>query len=507
MPFDISVIALYLGGMVALGWYSLRLTKTKKDYLVAGRRLGPIMYSGTMAAVVLGGASTIGGVALGYSHGISGAWLVLTIGTGILLLHALFARRLVRLRVYTVSEMLNLRYGGSTSAISGVVMWGYTLMLAVTSTLAFATVFSVLLDMPSALGIAIGGGVVVAYSALGGMWSITLTDMTQFVITTLGFLVILLPVSITAAGGFGEMRASLDASYFQIDSIGGGTIATYALIYGFGLLIGQDIWQRVFTARSAKTATVGGIGSGIYCLGYALAGALIGTAARTLYPNLDNPDNAFATIVEDLLPAGLRGLVLAAALSALMSTASGALIACSTVSTNDILELFRRRGGARRAGNQQPHEGNGSEVRTNRAATLILGLAAIGIAMVVDDVVTALTIAYNILVGGLLVAILGALLWKRGTRQGALVSMVVGTVVVLGSMITEGLDANEPIYYGLAASLIAYVTVSLLTPPTPEPVLRAWQRRLRGQQDHNRRSAVDDPIEAANTAHTRREQQ
>ncbi len=127
MTGDYAVIALYIAGMLGVGWYGLRLARTKSDYLVAGRRLGFFMYSGTMSAVVLGGASTVGGVKLGYKFGISGAWLVLTIGVGILVLHALFARRLVKLRVYTVGEMLDLRYGGHTSAVSGVVMWGYTL--------------------------------------------------------------------------------------------------------------------------------------------------------------------------------------------------------------------------------------------------------------------------------------------------------------------------------------------------------------------------------------------
>src|SRR5947207_425703 len=120
--------------MLGVGWYGLRLAKTKSDYLVAGRRLGWFMYSGTMSAVVL-----------------------------------------------------------------------------------------------------------------GGMWSSTLTDIAQFVIKTIGILVILLPVAISSAGGFAGMSAKLDASFFSFTSIGTDTIVTYFVIYTFGLLIGQDIWQRVFT--------------------------------------------------------------------------------------------------------------------------------------------------------------------------------------------------------------------------------------------------------------------
>jgi len=89
-----------------------------------------------MAAIVLGGASTIGGVGLGYQYGISGMWLVMAIGVGILLLSLLFAGRIQRLRVYTVSQMLELRYGPGSSVLSGIVMWLYTLMLSVTSTIA-----------------------------------------------------------------------------------------------------------------------------------------------------------------------------------------------------------------------------------------------------------------------------------------------------------------------------------------------------------------------------------
>jgi SSS family solute:Na+ symporter len=479
---DYAVIALYIAGMLGVGWYGLRLAKTKSDYLVAGRRLGWFMYSGTMSAVVLGGASTVGGVKLGYTYGISGMWLVVSIGVGILVLHALFARRLVKLKVYTVGEMLDLRYGGNTSAVSGIVMWGYTLMLTVTSTLAFATIFKVLFDLPNWAGIAIGGSIVVLYSVLGGMWSITLTDIAQFVIKTIGILAILLPVAISSAGGFSGMSEKLDASFFSFSSIGTDTIITYFVIYTFGLLIGQDIWQRVFTARTPGIATSGGITSGVYCLVYGLAGALIGTAGHALYPDLASAQDAFATIVERLLPTGVRGLVLAAALSAMMSTASGALIACSTTTTSDLLTKLGLK--------------EGGEVRRNRVATLVLGLVAIGIAMIVDDVVNALTIAYDILVGGLLVAIVGALFWKRGTRQGAYASMIAGTGFVVAFMIIDGVEANTPIYWGLGASLLVYLAVSFATPRTADSILSVWTRRLNGEETTGEAAAADTPAPA-----------
>ncbi|MGW2057306.1 sodium:solute symporter [Streptomyces sp. NPDC001840] len=487
MAVDYAVIVVYLAGMLAMGWWGMRRARSKSEFLVAGRRLGPWMYSGTMAAIVLGGASTIGGVGLGYRHGLSGAWMVFTIGLGLLALSVFFSARIARLKVYTVSEMLDLRYGGRAGVISGIVMWAYTLMLAVTSTIAYATIFDVLFDLNRTVAIVLGGTIVVAYSTLGGMWSITLTDMVQFVVKTIGVLLLLLPIAVVKAGGFSEMRAKLPDEYFAPFGIGGETIFTYVLIYTFGMLIGQDIWQRVFTARGDKVARWGGTVAGTYCLVYALAGAVIGTAAKVLYPDLGSADDAFATIVKDELPIGVRGLVLAAALAAVMSTSSGALIACATVANNDIWSRLRRAG---RGGGDGTGDGHGAgggdaqrdEVRGNRLFILIMGVAVIAIAIALNNVVEALTVAYNLLVGGLLVPILGGLLWRRGTVYGALAAVIVGGGAVVGLMAAYGILATEPIYYGLLSSLAAYVIVSLVTRPTDEAVLAVWRRRLAGQE-------------------------
>ncbi|KYK09494.1 MULTISPECIES: sodium:solute symporter [Streptomyces] len=490
MAVDYIVIVVYLAGMLAMGWWGMRRAKSKSEFLVAGRRLGPGMYSGTMAAIVLGGASTIGGVGLGYQYGLSGAWMVVTIGLGILALSVFFSARIARLKVYTVFEMLDLRYGGRAGVISGLVMWAYTLMLAVTSTIAYATIFDVLFDVNRTLAIVLGGSIVVAYSTLGGMWSITLTDMVQFVVKTIGVLLLLLPIAVVKAGGFGEMKDQLPTSYFDPLGIGGETIFTYVLIYTFGMLIGQDIWQRVFTAGSDRTAKWGGTVAGTYCLVYAVAGAVIGTAAKVLYPKLASPDDAFATIVKDELPMGVRGLVLAAALAAVMSTSSGALIACATVANNDIWSRLR---GAVRGPEGEGADGH-DEVKGNRAFILAMGVAVILISIALNDVVEALTVAYNLLVGGLLVPILGGLLWKRGTAQGALASVAVGGLAVVGLMAAYGILANEPVYYGLLASLAVYVVVSLATRPTDEATLTAWRERLAGR-------APEPQSEPAVTAH------
>jgi SSS family solute:Na+ symporter len=328
---DYIVVVAYFAVMLGAAWWGYRRARTADDYLVAGRRLGYPMFIGTLSAVVLGGASTIGTVSLGYEHGLSGAALVFMIGLGLIGLGVLLSRRLAVAGVYTVPELMAKRYGISARLVSAAIMAAYALMIAVTSTIASGTVFNDLLGVSTTAAIVIAGGVVVLYCVTGGMWSLTLTDIVQFAIMTLGIFALLLPFAVSEAGGFGAMGDKLPASYFEPTSIGASTIFTYFLLFFFGLMIGQDIWQRIFTGRDEKVIRRGTIFAGAYCVVYGIAGALIGAAAKVVLPNLGNPDEAFSAIVEAVLPAGITGLVLAAALAAIMSTASAALLASSTI--------------------------------------------------------------------------------------------------------------------------------------------------------------------------------
>src|SRR5829696_1796480 len=165
MLLDYLVIALYFAVMIGAGYWGLRRARSAEDYLVAGRRLGPVMYVGTLSAVVLGG------VALGYENGISGMWLVFWIGMGVIALGILMSTRLSRLGVYTVSEMLENRYRAASRLISAVIIVAYALMIAVTSTIAIGAVFNVILPLSPSVAILIAGGVValtVAYDLLTG---------------------------------------------------------------------------------------------------------------------------------------------------------------------------------------------------------------------------------------------------------------------------------------------------------------------------------------------------
>jgi solute:Na+ symporter, SSS family len=143
----------------------------------------------------------------------------------------------------------------------------------------------------------------------------------------------------------------------------------------------------------------------VYCLVYAMAGALIGTAGHAFLPHLADPDSAFANIVNAVLPAGLRGLVLAASLAAMMSTASVCLLAASTVLLEDV---YLRLKGA----------GTTGSVTQSRVVTFVFGVLMTVVACRTNDVIAAVTVAYDLLVGALLIPVVGAMLWRRGTVDG-----------------------------------------------------------------------------------------
>ena len=508
---DSLVVIIYLAAMVGFGIWGRFKANDQEDFLVAGRRLGGLLYTGTMSAVVLGGASTIGGVGLGYTSGLSGMWLVFAIGLGIIVLSLFFAPRIQRLEIYTVSQMLELRYGRGSRFVSGAIMTAYGLMISTTSTVAYATVFHALFDLSKFWSVLIGGGIVILYSMLGGMWSITLTDFVQFFIQTIGIFLIMLPLVLSKSGGFSELFSSLPETHTSPVGIGWQAILGYILIYTLGLLIGQDIWQRVFTARSPSVARWGGFSAGVYCLAYAVAGALIGMAATKIVPGIEIQDDVFVAVVDAAMSPLLGGFVLAAALAAMMSTASGSLMAASTVCRQDIVEpILARKDILPETGGEHPGpvEGDGSsgatvgstasaggsgakstlvrslvretgdEVRDSRIYLVVLGVVTLVLAMIMPSVVEALTVAYNLLVAGLFIPILGGLIFRRGTIVGVMAGMILGAVTTIVIMIVIDIYANEAIYLGLIASLLGYVIGSLVSKPTDPAIMAAWKERL-----------------------------
>ncbi|KYH26076.1 cation/acetate symporter ActP [Halalkalicoccus paucihalophilus] len=462
-PIDGGIVVLYLIGMVGVGYWGYRRSGSLEEYLVAGRSIPLWMYVPVMSAVILGGASTIGGGGLGYQYGISGAWLVVWLGLGVAAVGLLISTQLANLKAYTLGEVLERRFDTYSGTVGAAVAGVYALTIAITQVISIGTVLSALSGYGLTEMTVVAGAIVVAYTALGGMLSVTITDFFQWLIMTVGIFALALPLGLMEVGGISGLTSELDPSYFSPTGIGLETVFTYFLLYFLGIMIGQDIWQRVFTADSPRTARVGNIATGAYAVVYGIATALLGMIALVLFPAIENPDLALPTMVLETVPVGLSGLILAGFISAMMSTADSALLASSTLLTNDVYRRFI-----------DPDASEKRYTAASRIGIIVLGAVSIWAAVVIGDVVNALTLAYNLLTGAVFVPILGAFFWKGATWQGALSAIVGSSLVVVASMALYGFGSNLPIIYGLATSLVLFVGVSIVTGPPPREKLERW---------------------------------
>lgn len=468
---DGSVVVLYFLGMIGVGYWGYRKSETLEEYLVAGRNIPLWMYVPVMSAVILGGASTIGSGGLGYSNGISGAWLVIWLGLGIAAIGFLISSNLANLKAYTLGEVLERRFDKYSGTVGAAIAAVYALTIAITQVISIGVVLSTLFEVELNTMIVVAGVIVILYTALGGMWSVTITDFVQWVIMTVGIFALAIPLGLMEIGGVSTLQRDLDPSYFSPTGIGMRTVVSYFLLYFLGIMIGQDIWQRVFTADGPRTARVGNIATGAYAVVYGLATAFLGMIALVLFPTLDNPDLALPRMILEVVPVGLSGLILAGFISAMMSTADSALLASSTLFTNDVYRRFI-----------DPDASEARYTFISRAGILVLGVVMIAAAVLIGDVIDALTLAYNLLTGAIFVPIFGAFFWKGATWQGALSTIVASSVVVVASMWAYGFGSDLPIIYGLITSLVVFVGVSLVTGPPPQEKLETWLESIRSRQ-------------------------
>ncbi|WP_110926615.1 sodium:solute symporter [Bacillus massiliglaciei] len=440
---DLGIVMVYFLMLIGVGVYSSRRVGSQSDFLVAGKRLGYGLYIPAMTAVVLGGASTFGSAALGYQYGLSGLWLVAMIGLGILGMGLFLSKKISKLSVFSVSELLGKRFGESSRFISGLVMAVYDIMVSVTSMVAIGVMFSALFGWSSITSILVGGLIVVLYTMLGGMWAVTMTDVIQFWVMFIGIILILLPVGIFHAGGVSGIESQVSEEFLSLTHIGGSQIFSYFLLYFFGVMIGQDIWQRAFTAKNEKVLRKGTISAGILCIVYGIAGAVIGMTASVVLPGLADPQQALPQLVMEILPTGVIGLLIAAVSSAVMSTASGTIIASSTVIVNDFVLLKSKK---ERTDKQL--------ITLNRIVTFLVGCAAIFIALMLQDIIVALDVAYALLSGSIFLPVLAALFWKKISAKVVMSSMVVSAIVVIVDLVIEGVTSLNAILWGLAASAV-----------------------------------------------------
>lgn len=451
-PIDYVIIALYFIVIVSVGFAAARFSKTQEDYLVAGRRLSFPLFFGCMAALTLGGGSTIGSAQLGYQFGFGGIWLNLSIGLGLIAAGFLVTSKLSKLRALSVNEVVETSYGPTARIFSSVLTLIYTLTLSVVQVISIGTIINGVVGIDSTLSMVLGGGIVILYTFVGGMWSVTMTDIVQFVVKTVGILILAPIFCLSAAGGWDALMAKVPETFTSVGSMGFDKSFAYIVLYVPGLIIGQDIWQRIFTAKNEKVSKRGTIGAGLYSILYAFATVIIGMSVAVLLPHLGNAQDAFVTGVATFLPVGVRGLVLAAAMAATMSVSSGTILASSTILYNDLFARFT---------SKRPHRMR--EVTVTRLCALLIGIVVMICSLWINDVLVGIDICYGYLSGCVFVPLVASFVLKRFSPKAGLYALAVSAVVVTGCFLTLGTASSVPIVAGMASGLAVYTAANVIS--------------------------------------------
>ncbi len=391
---NLSIIIIYFLGMILVGAVSLRHSRSLSGYLVANRKGGAFVITGSLMATILGGSSTMGMAGLGYSRGLVGAWWLLSGVAGMAILSFRLSRRIRALNVYTLPEILEKQYGSPAvriiiSAIISVAWIG----IISGQTIACGKILSVLWHGHPIALIIISGTVFTFYTALGGQHSVIKTDVIQFFIIIAGVAVCAV-YGVHRAGGLRGMFLESPAGHWSFPlsgSFGSAELLVFLFFVGLPYLAGPDIYTRLFSARTPEVARRSSAATALILIPVAFAITLIGMIARVLLPGI-SPENAFPSLAMNILPEGLNGLVISALLAAVMSTASPCLLTTGAILTMDVIAPL---GGGKL--------GEGTLLILSRVMVILTGAVSILVALFSEGIISSLMLAYTVYSAGVVV--------------------------------------------------------------------------------------------------------
>ena len=455
-------VALYMLGMLGVGYYASRKSHTVADFLVAGRGLSLPLCSMTVMATWFGGAMMLGGAGAAFDDGMLGVIADPWGGALALILVAMFfARVFRRLKLVTVTDFMEQRFGrvagiGITiTTIFSNVMWVAGMLVA------FGTIFEVLTNIPVETGIIIGAIIVFAYTMLGGMWAVALTDFVQMTIIIVG-LVILLIVVLVDVGGWGAIETRLPTGTFNMlppenTSEQWLNYLRAWTIIGLVDISAQTLFQRASAAKTERIAQqafyIGGFG---YLL-FGMIPVFLGIIGSITMPGIANSEFIIPELAKEHLHPVMIAIFVGAMLAAIMSSADSALLGASSVLAKNIVPWFR------------PDTSPRLALMVARIGIPVFGGIAILIALRIQ-VVFDLMVDANILgLAAIIVPFILGVYWKKANRAGALAGMFSGLAVWIVTMqLWPALPAD---FMGLAASLVVMLVVTPLTqrvdPPRP----------------------------------------
>jgi solute:Na+ symporter, SSS family len=450
----VALVVLTLCGVTV--WKTLAV-KTKADFLVAGRKLPWPVLVFTLLSSWIGAGSLFAGGENAYRNGFAALWQPAGGWLGLLVMFFI-AGRARRFAQYTVPDLLERRYNAAARVLGTIAIVISCTVITSYQFIGGGDVLHLIFpDLSKSTGMGIIAAFVIAFTAAAGMASVAYLDLViGGLVTTVLF--IALPMLLVSSGGWSGVRAGLPETHFQV--LGNFTLKQ-ALSYTIPtmlLLVGnQGMYQKFFSARSEKDARYAVYG---WIVGTLLLETMLVTVA-VIGSSRFHPENAREIIPYSArlgMPTLVGALLLGGIFAKIISTANNYLFSPATNLIHDVYERFIDR--------------KASESRTlivSRVIVVLLGVFALLQAAQFTSVLAAAMYAYTVYGAAVTPAVLAVFFWKRTTTAGAIFSIVLGTVVTVGWNLS---GREEAVYPALAASLIALVAVSLLTPP---PAPEKWQ--------------------------------
>ena len=461
----IAFVVLYLAITIGIGLLAARRVHNAKDYLVAGRSLPLYMNVATVFATWFGAETVLSVSATFAKDGLSGVPGDPFGATACLVIAALlFARLFYRMNLLTIGDFYKLRYGKGVEVLTSVAITLSYLGWTSAQMTALGLVIQVLSGGALELNHAImlGALVVLVYTIFGGMWSVAFTDLFQTIVILVGLSLVALLVG-DMAGGAGKVVSQAAAegkfNFFPSDTAGWWAMAGAFFAFAFGSIPQQDVFQRMTSAKDEKTAVRGTVLGALIYFAFAFVPIFIAYAALVTDPKLadlfgGDDARAIQRILPDLvlgkMPVWAQVMFFGALLSAILSTASGALLAPTAIFTENVLRPF------------SPRMGDRQFLLLLRVILVTFTAGALLFALNSKSTMYEMVQnAYNVTLAGAFVPLVAGAYWKRANTQGALLSVVLG----IGTWLTASqvaADAMVPAnLLGLFASVIGMVMGSL----------------------------------------------
>jgi len=447
---ELIIIAVYFVGMISVGIYSRRKARRADDFFVAGRKGSSLFITGSLLATIIGGSAIMVTGSLGFTQGLTGAWFLLVGSIGLIVLGLFLARKVREFGLYTLPELVEKQYDkrvGLAASILIVVAW---IGIIGSQIIAAGSIMEALGIGNTQLWMVVFTVVFVAYTIIGGQHAIIRTDSLQAVIIFAGIFGALAMVLVNL-GGFGGLRNALSAERFAFPlsaQFDGYELVKLLLLVGLAYVVGPDMYSRLFCARDAGVARRSVLWTALLIIPVALGIALIGMGAAALFPDISS-GQAFPTVIKEVLPPVLGGIVLAALLCAFMSSADTTLLTASTILSVDIV------------GKLKPSLSREKLLVVSRWGIAVMGAAALVLALYLNNIVDAILFAYTVYTGGLIIPVLAG--FYRGrlkvTPMGALMAIIGGGVLALVSKLLDikYLDVISLLVSGLLLFTVSYI--------------------------------------------------